>query len=139
MDRQDRDPSAAGSTSSTAPVRQVSRSLPLTQPVVFRRWDRVRCRYVSSSFSRLAPVIPQSFVSSPNRSRANRRCADMAGLVSRGSICGFEQAPQPPEPVVDAGPQGTGRNAQFGGKICIGTVAQDCLDHCIPVVGLDAG
>jgi hypothetical protein len=37
--------------------------------------------------------------------------------ISGGSICGFEQAPQSPEPVVDAGPQGAGRNAQFGGKI----------------------
>src|SRR5215467_16034931 len=64
---------------------------------------------------------------------------DARDPVSGGSVGGFEQAPQPPEPVVDAGPQSTGRDAEFGSKIGIGTIAQDCLDHRIPVVGPDAG
>ena len=56
-----------------------------------------------------------------------------------GRFCGFEHAAQPPEPVVDPGAQGTGRYAELGRDIGVGTVAQDRLDHRIAVVGSDAG
>ena len=36
---------------------------------------------------------------------------------------------------MDAGAQGTGRNAELGSNIGVGTIAQDRLDHRIPVVG----
>jgi hypothetical protein len=58
---------------------------------------------------------------------------------SGGSVCGFEHAAQPPEPVVDQGAQGSGRHAEFGGDVGVGTIAQDRLDQRVPVAGPDAG
>ena len=40
---------------------------------------------------------------------------------------------------MDPGTQGSGHNAELGSNIGIGTIAEDRLDHGIPVVGPDGG
>jgi UDPglucose--hexose-1-phosphate uridylyltransferase len=56
-----------------------------------------------------------------------------------GLVRGFEHAAQPPKSVVNTGAQGSGRNTELGRDIGIGTIAQDRLDHRIPMMGPEPG